>query len=103
MMEGSDNANEKQDARDELHRAIELRESRQRQWREKGERSLGRNLALMGSLGWLIVTPMLLGAFVGGWLDRLAGGGVMWTAALIFAGCVLGGYLVWRRINEEPE
>ena len=94
---------EEKDACDEIRRAIDLRERRERQWREKGERSLARNLALMGALGWLIVTPMLIGAFVGRWLDRLAGGGVMWTAALIFAGCVLGGYLVWRRITEEPE
>lgn len=99
----SGNADEEGKAGDEMRRVIELRQTRRKRWREKGERSLARNLSLMGALGWLMVAPMLLGAFVGRWLDRLAGGGVMWTAALIFAGCVLGGYLVWRRINEEPE
>lgn len=87
----------------DLRRAIEDREKRLRLWRQKGERSVARNLAIMGVLGWLMVAPMLLGALLGRWLDRLAGEGVMWTAALIFGGCALGGYLVWRRIAEEPE
>lgn len=102
MAPGAGRKGDQTDA-DELRRAIELRARRRRRWREHGERSIGRNLAMMGALGWLMVTPMLIGAFVGRWLDRIAGAGVMWTAALIFLGCVVGGYLVWRRITEEPE
>jgi ATP synthase protein I len=94
---------EEEETHNGLRRAVELRERRSRRWREQGERSIGRNLAMMGALGWLMVAPMLLGAFIGRWLDRVSGEGVIWTAALIFAGSVFGGYLVWRRITEEPE
>lgn len=88
---------------DGLRRAINTEEMRRRLWREKGERSMARNLAMMGAFGWLMVAPMLLGAFIGRWLDGITGETVTWTAGLIFAGCVIGGYLVWRRITEEPE
>jgi len=88
---------------DGLRRAIDAEEKRRRIWREKGERSMARNLAMMGAFGWLMVAPMLLGALVGRWLDRITGETVTWTVGLIFAGSVIGGYLVWRRITEEPE
>jgi len=99
----SDQTPRQDTGRDDLSDAVDTRARRRAYWREKGERSLGQNLAMMGALGWLMVIPMLLGAFGGRWLDRLAGGGVMWTAALIFAGAVLGGYFIWHRIMEEPE
>lgn len=76
------------------------RERRER-WVREGERPVGRNLALIGALGWLVVTPVLAGLFAGRWLDRLAGGGIFWTASLIFAGVAMGGWLAWKRIGEE--
>ncbi len=42
-------------------------------WQREGERSIGQNLAMIGALGWTIVTPTLLGIFAGRWLDRRFG------------------------------
>ena len=70
-------------------------------WRREGERSVGRNLAWIGALGWLVVTPMVLGAFLGRWIDGHFGTGITWTAALIFVGAGAGGWLVWQRIHQE--
>ncbi len=87
----------------EIERAIELRRARERRWREHGERSIGQNLALMGSLGWLMVAPMLAGILVGRWLDKTFSQGIMLTAAFVFLGVIVGGILVWNRIMSEPE
>jgi len=91
------------DENQEMQDAIEIRRRRERRWREKGERSIGQNLALMGSLGWLMVAPILAGVFVGRALDKAFGQEVMWTASFIFLGVAAGGVLVWNRIKDEPE
>lgn len=68
--------------------------------RRHGERSIGQNLAMIGALGWLIVTPTLAGLFLGRLLDRAFGTGITLSAGLLFLGVVLGGWLAWRRIHE---
>ncbi len=77
---------------------------RHRQRRETSlketEGSFARDLAWMGGIAWLVVVPLLLGAFFGRMIDRFLGSGVAVTAALIFLGACLGGYLAWRRMQE---
>ncbi|HEY0837281.1 MAG TPA: AtpZ/AtpI family protein [Azospirillum sp.] len=80
---------------------VRRRRERRERWDKEGERPVGRNLALIGALGWLVVVPTLAGLAAGRWLDGLAGGGIFWTASLIFAGVVLGGWLAWKRIEQE--
>lgn len=65
------------------------------------EPSLGRRLGQIGVLGWAIVTPILLGLFVGRWLDRLLGSGVMFAAALLFLGAALGLWSAWRWMHRQ--
>lgn len=84
-----------------LHESVETRRAREELWRTTGERPVWRNLSMIGALGWLIVTPMLLGALAGRWLDRALASNVFWTGSLIFAGAVLGFYLAWQRIGKE--
>lgn len=86
---------------DELHRGVETHRDRQERWRRNGERPLARNLAMIGSLGWLIVTPMLAGMFSGRWLDRTFEMGLFWTSGLLFLGLVVGCVLAWKRIHED--
>lgn len=62
--------------------------------------SLARDLAWMGGIAWLIVAPLLLGAFLGRMIDRFLGTGVTITAALIGLGALAGGYLAWQRMKE---
>jgi ATP synthase protein I len=90
---------------DNNHRDI-LRNSVRRRRRQRqvaaGDKdgSLGRDFAWMGGIAWLIVAPLLLGAFLGRVLDRMFDSGVAMTAALIFVGACLGGYLAWQRIQQ---
>ena len=87
--------------KEELQRAVEIREARSRKWEEEGERPLWRNLSMVGSLGWLIVTPTLLGILFGRWLDELFGTDTLFTGACIFVGVTTGAWLAWHRMNSE--
>jgi len=84
-----------------MRRAVRLREKRREQWEQEGERPLWKNLSMIGALGWLSVTPTLIGVLIGRWLDDTFGTGITFSGALIFLGVALGSYLVWQRITKE--
>jgi len=84
-----------------LDRAVQRKVERHEQARRDAQRTLGQNLAWMGALGWLMVTPPLLLGFLGRWLDRMIGSGVWLTALLLVAGIVIGGRLTWAKMHEE--
>lgn len=84
-----------------LQRAVHLREERRERWQREGERSLWQNISMIGALGWLVVIPTLLGAFIGRWLDGIFDSGVFFSSGLIFVGVCIGCYLAWRRITKE--
>jgi ATP synthase protein I len=81
--------------------AVKRRQARDAEWRRTGERPLWRNLSMIGAIGWLIVTPILLGILAGRWLDAQLGTGIFWSGALIMLGAAVGGYVAWQRIREE--
>lgn len=87
--------------RNNFPRQARLRSERHARFEREGERPIGRNLALMGSLGWLIVIPALLGMGAGIWLDRTFNTGVFWSGALLVAGLGIGCWLAWQRVSEE--
>jgi ATP synthase protein I len=84
-----------------LDEAVRLRRRRWAQWEREGERSVGQNLAMIGALGWTIVTPTLIGIFAGRWLDRAFTSGIFWTLGLLVAGLALGCTMAWNRIHRE--
>jgi len=65
---------------DELEDEFEARVARQTKRIEKGRREKGRSfwsyVGLIGTIGWSVVVPMLLGVFLGLWLDRRFGTGL---------------------------
>ncbi|GAB4365878.1 MAG: hypothetical protein Kow00114_23410 [Kiloniellaceae bacterium] len=84
-----------------MEKAVQLREERRERWKEEGERPLWQNLSMIGALGWLIVTPTLVGVLIGRWLDERFGTGITFSGAFIFLGVALGSYLAWQRVNKE--
>jgi ATP synthase protein I len=74
---------------------------REAQSRDDPEPSLGRRLGQIGVLGWAIVVPLLLGLFIGRWLDRLFGSGVLFAAALLFLGAAFGLWSAWRWMHKQ--
>ena len=81
-------------------KAIRLRGQRRQRWLREGEPSVGRRLAQIGVLGWIIVVPTLLGVFLGRWLDQRLGTGMFWTAPLLMLGLALGCWSAWKWMQD---
>lgn len=77
-------------------RSARLHAARERRARREGEPTVARYLVQIGTLGWLVVTPALLGLFLGRWIDRSLGTGIFWSAPLLVLGVVLGCWSGWR-------
>lgn len=60
-------------------------------------------LGMMGLIGWSIVVPTLLGAWLGHWLDAQHAGPRSWTLALLVAGLVLGCVNAWHWVSKEDK
>jgi ATP synthase protein I len=79
-----------------------------REVRRQAERARARQhltfwqgLNLVGSVGWMVVLPALLGAFAGRWIDARERTGVFWTLSSLFLGLVLGCTSAWRHVGRE--
>jgi ATP synthase protein I len=63
-----------------------------------------RLVAIMLSLGWNLVLPIVGGALLGSFLDGKADGGFVWTVGLLFTGVVVSLYnlyhILFKEINE---
>lgn len=88
------------DDKDPLIREVRRHQARRLAWARDGEASVGRRLAQIGVLGWIIVAPMLGGIFLGRWLDGHFETGLFWTAPLLMVGLGLGGWFAWRWIKS---
>jgi len=102
MPTGRDHRNHEPTAEErELEEAVKRAHSRREHGLRTGELPVGRALAMIGRFGWTIVAPILIGAFVGRWLDHTFQSGVFWSAALVFLGAALGFWAVWKGMNIE--
>lgn len=81
---------------DPMIREVRSHQARRAAWDRDGEVSVGRRLAQIGVLGWIIVAPMLGGIYLGRWLDGRFDTGLFWTAPLLMVGLGLGGWFAWR-------
>ncbi len=81
---------------DRLVTQTRLRGERHGRWLRDGEPSVGRRLAQIGVLGWIVVVPMLLGLFAGRWLDHRFNSGLFCSAPLLILGAALGCWSAWK-------
>jgi ATP synthase protein I len=58
-------------------------------------------LGMMGLIGWSVVTPTLLGALFGLWLDKRHDGTHSWTLSLLIAGLCIGCGNAWHWVIKE--
>ncbi|KIG16821.1 hypothetical protein DB30_03983 [Enhygromyxa salina] len=77
-------------------------EQQARQHQRSGARvgNLWQQVARVGTLGWMIVLPIVAGAVVGHLLDLRFDSGVRWALALMFVGVISGGYALYRAMQE---
>lgn len=100
-MNPNDRSAAPKDDPDRLRGAARRAQQRERAAQDDPEVSVSRRLAQVGVLGWTIVVPMLLGLFLGRWIDRLLGTHAMFTAALLLLGMGLGLWSAWRWMHRQ--
>ncbi len=83
----------------DLDDAVRERRAR-RELAKSEEHSLLQTIAIVGSLGWTIVIPGLIGIAIGRWLDRVLETGITFSSALLVAGLAGGCALAWRRVHS---
>ena len=85
----------------QLRKSIE-RQVKRMQRAEKERPTILAQSVFMGSLALLFVLPVIVGAYLGNWLDdRDQGYSVHWTIGLIIAGLVIGMVNVYLYIRER--
>ncbi len=84
---------------DKLRHALKRQASRWRDARRAGVLGL---LVTGGTAGLLLAVPLVLGAYLGRWLDeRSPGYSVHWTVNCILLGLAVGAYNVWRFFKDS--
>jgi ATP synthase protein I len=84
-------------SRDIKKSAKELTEAR------KEKRSFWNYASIVGAGGWLFVIPVVGGAYLGRYLDKRVGSGILWTAALIVIGIAIGIYNIWYFLIRKSQ
>ncbi|MDX1823681.1 MAG: AtpZ/AtpI family protein [Thiohalomonadales bacterium] len=85
---------------DDLRKQVE-RQARRMKKAEHDRPTLIGQTVYIGTLGLLFVIPVIVGAYLGQWLDSLATGYSMrWTLSLILLGVFIGGLNVYLFIKE---
>ncbi|MBL8414869.1 MAG: AtpZ/AtpI family protein [Propionivibrio sp.] len=86
---------------DEKWRRDVARDSERLKEAERNRRSLLAQTVFLGSLSVLFVVPLLVGAYLGRWLDSQGEGySVGWTMNLIILGLALGVFNVYFFIRK---
>ncbi len=70
-------------------------------WQAEGVPTVMRFVGQIGVLGWIIVTPTLIGLFVGRWIDSRLDTGIFWSAPLMLVGVALGCWSAWRWMHRQ--
>lgn len=71
---------------------------------QKKDSSKNRTLEFLGSLGligWSVVTPTVLGAMFGHWLDLSCPASISWTLTFLIFGLIGGCAAAWQWITKE--
>ena len=85
----------------DLRKQVE-RQARRMKKAERQRPTLIAETVYIGTLGLLFVLPVIVGAYLGRWLDNIASGySIRWTLSLILLGVFIGGLNVYLFIKEK--
>lgn len=85
----------------QLKQQVEQQARRMKQAEEEKHTLLAQTTYL-GTLGVVLVLPIIVGAYLGDWLDsRLPGFSVNWTTSLIILGVFIGAINAWLMIRRK--
>jgi len=86
-----------------LQRQVQAQAERKQAAQKRVLRIVWSGLGMMGTIGWSVAIPTLLGALLGHWLDTNYPSPRSWTLALLLAGLTLGCLLAWHWVAEEQK
>ncbi|MFZ6030149.1 MAG: AtpZ/AtpI family protein [Chloroflexota bacterium] len=93
-----------QDAQEKMAHDVEEKQLRKLQARRAGRHGIWFGLGMMGTVGWSIAVPTLLGLVLGVWIDaQWPGSPISWTLALLVGGLLLGCLNAWQWLAREQE
>ncbi len=69
--------------------------------KRRGEQQWHSNFGMIASLGGVIIVPILLGIWLGGYLDEVAPQRFSWRLSLLFVGFVWGGFNAYMWLNLQ--
>ena len=88
--------NKSQDLKTKVARQVERMKKAERE-----RPNLLSQTVYIGTLGLVMVLPVILGAYLGHWLDgMMTGYSVRWTLSLLFAGIVVGIFNVFFLVKN---
>ena len=65
------------------------------------KKSVWSGLGMFGMVGWSVVVPMLLGAILGIWLDKIYPQSFSWTLTFLIIGLLIGCLIAWFWVANE--
>ena len=103
MSSSTENTRERRepDARDKMIDDIGQKQARKIHARRSKHQGTWFGLGMMGTIGWTVVVPTLLGVALGIWIDAHWPSAVSWTLVLLVGGLLLGCANAWFWISRE--
>ena len=89
-MSSSEGGTRRADTRNQMVADIEAKQARKLRARRTTDQATWFGLGMMGTIGWTVVVPTLLGVAVGIWIDAHWPSSVSWTLVLLIGGLFLG-------------
>jgi ATP synthase protein I len=92
-----------EDERDEFSRRIGAKQTRKVRAREEKDKHLWFGLGMMGTVGWSVAVPTVLGALLGRWLDAKLNDTASWTLTLLLIGIAVGCLNAYYWVRREGQ
>jgi ATP synthase protein I len=102
MQPGTEQGTERQAGPEQELRERVAQQARRMRDAERDRPTVLAQTVYLGTLALLFVLPVILGAYLGNWLDaRMAGYSVRWTVSLILIGVFVGALDVYLFVRER--
>ena len=80
---------------------VKARRTRHEEHVREGDTSFWQSVGVMGTIGWSVSAPMVLGIFLGRWIDRQVDSAHVFTIFCLLCGLITGCVTAWRIVSEK--
>jgi ATP synthase protein I len=94
-------ANPNDNNHDDFLEKIGDKEERILKARQEKKKGVWFGLSMMGTIGWSITIPALLGLALGLWLDSKQPGSISWTLTLLLIGIIVGCFNAYYWVKRQ--